>query len=112
MGGYLLDDYRVFNTGNDFYRPATVQAGLNFDPEGSLHRKQTLKHLCSNGRSGSVPAVQHGLTAAHHDAAVHEAGIGQHQSLDAFAFGRFERQLLAGIRAFAIKRPVQNGFGF
>ncbi len=35
-----LDDRRVFNTGNDFYRPATVQAGLKFDPESSLHRKQ------------------------------------------------------------------------
>ena len=51
-----FDDRQVFNTGNDFCRLATAQAGLKFDPEGSLHRKQTLKQLCSNGRSGSVPA--------------------------------------------------------
>ncbi len=31
---------------------------------------------------GSVFAVQHGLTAAHDDAAVHEAGIGQIRSFD------------------------------
>ena len=49
-----LDDHRIFNTGNDFYRPATVQAGLKVDPQGSLHRKQTLKHLFSNGYIGSL----------------------------------------------------------
>ena len=31
----------------------------------------------ANGGFGSVFAVQHGLTATHHDAAVHEAGIGR-----------------------------------
>ncbi len=30
---------------------------------------------------GSVFAVQHSLTATHHDAAVHEAGIGQVQPI-------------------------------
>ncbi len=57
-GEYLLDDHQVFNTGNDVHAPTTVPAGLKIGFEGSLHRKQTLKNLCSNGRSGSVFAVR------------------------------------------------------
>ncbi len=54
----LLDDHRVFNTGSDVHAPTTVPAGLKIGSEGSLHRKQTLKKLCSNGRSGSVLDVR------------------------------------------------------
>ena len=59
VGENLLDDHRVFKTGNDVHAPNTVPAGLKIGSEGSLHRKQTLKNLCSNGRSGSKLAFRH-----------------------------------------------------
>ncbi len=51
----------------------------------------------------SVPAVQHGLTAAHHDAAVHEAGIGQERKLSNLSKRGFERLDLIPYATFAMQ---------
>ncbi len=47
--------------------------------------KNTLKVQYASVHNGSVFAVQRGLSATHHDAAVHEAGNGQVPSFDAVA---------------------------
>ena len=87
VGENLLDDHRVFKTGNDVHAPTTVPAGLKIGSEGSLHRKQTLKNLCSNGRSGSQVAVGQPRM----DFITGTAGIGQIRTYVVGANERFER---------------------
>ena len=52
----LLDDHRVFNTGNDLHVPTTVPAGLYVDSEYAF---QTLRPVQLSGLTllmGSYPA--------------------------------------------------------
>ncbi len=52
------------------------------DADGPAPAREPTAHAL-NVSFGSVFAVQHSLTAARHDAAVHEAGIGQFQTFTA-----------------------------
>ena len=52
---------------------------------------RTLDDDVATDQKGSVFAVQHGLTAARHDGAVHEAEIGQKRGFELIKIGRFGR---------------------
>jgi hypothetical protein len=57
----------------------------------ALPNGRTLEERAANGNSGSVFAVKRGLSTAHHDVAVHEAGIGHFWTFPAATCGAESR---------------------